>query len=435
MNMKTFVINLKRREDRIKIFNDTNNIQYEIFEAIDGSKINHPFLVENWFDTDKNWIDPLLNTHLTHGEVGCFLSHYYLWIKCLELNEPIIILEDDAILTERFSFDEIKKVFSKGYNFLYLGWLEMDKSKPIDETFVVPSYPYWALAYTLTPEAASILVNKEIRNNIIPVDEYLPRMMKDLRSCAYRNNVVNPYDRSECGTDVHPVDRHSFFIDFKAHALTVGSDDTKCEKLYRSSEKYNFEFINIGKDVVWNGGNMMGPGGGQKINLLREYISNLPDHDVVLFCDGYDVFVANDLEEIVRRYLESKCKVLFAAEKVCWPNESIAQYFPKSHTPYRYLNSGLFIGRVDELKKIICNPIIDIDDDQLYYQKSYLSNQFDIQLDLESYIFQCYDEMVYLQNGQLYNPITNCYTCIYHGNGGENAKKHFEFLYDSYLTK
>jgi GR25 family glycosyltransferase involved in LPS biosynthesis len=30
------------------------------------------------------------------GVIGCFLSHYQLWQKCLELNEPIMIFEDDV---------------------------------------------------------------------------------------------------------------------------------------------------------------------------------------------------------------------------------------------------------------------------------------------------------------------------------------------------
>jgi len=427
--MKTFLINLKRRKDRLKKFNETNQIKYEVFEATDGAEIDYKSLKEKWFDTDKDWIDPLLNTHLTQGEIGCFLSHYRLWIKCLEINEPILILEDDAIISDRFSLTEIEEVFKKGYNLLYLGWKEMEESKPIDEKFVIPSYPYWGLAYAITPEAASILVNKEIRNSIIPVDEYLPRMMKDLRPCAYKDNVVTPYDRSEGGTDIHPTDRYKFFLDFTTHAITVGSDDEKCEKLHHSASKHGFKFTNIGKDVVWNGSDMTGPGGGQKINILREYIKDLPDHDVVLFCDGYDVFVSNELEEIIRRYLEFKCKVLFAAEKNCWPNDSLSSFFPETDTPYRYLNSGLFIGRVDEIKKIISNEIEDCGDDQLYYQLAFLSQAFDIKLDYESYIFQCSDENVMIQKGQLYNPITLCYTCLYHGNGGERDKKHFVDLY------
>ena len=30
------------------------------------------------------------------GVIGCFYSHYGLWKKCLELNEPIMIFEDDV---------------------------------------------------------------------------------------------------------------------------------------------------------------------------------------------------------------------------------------------------------------------------------------------------------------------------------------------------
>ena len=29
---------------------------------------------------------------------GCFLSHYQLWERCLELNEPILIFEHDALI-------------------------------------------------------------------------------------------------------------------------------------------------------------------------------------------------------------------------------------------------------------------------------------------------------------------------------------------------
>jgi GR25 family glycosyltransferase involved in LPS biosynthesis len=34
---------------------------------------------------------------LRPGVIGCFYSHYRLWQKCIELNEPICIFEDDVI--------------------------------------------------------------------------------------------------------------------------------------------------------------------------------------------------------------------------------------------------------------------------------------------------------------------------------------------------
>lgn len=39
--------------------------------------------------------------------IACFLSHYELWKKCVELNEPIIVLEHDAMFTDKVDLDLI----------------------------------------------------------------------------------------------------------------------------------------------------------------------------------------------------------------------------------------------------------------------------------------------------------------------------------------
>lgn len=33
---------------------------------------------------------------LKTSEVACFASHYELWVRCVELDEPIVILEDNV---------------------------------------------------------------------------------------------------------------------------------------------------------------------------------------------------------------------------------------------------------------------------------------------------------------------------------------------------
>ena len=117
--MKTFVINLPDRKDRMQRFNANNPyLEYETFKAVEGYKVGYEKLLSQGFDTDHNWIDPILKTPLTKGEVGCFLSHWHLWNKCIEKNEPIIVLEDDAILTDKFDVEEISKL---KYDFVYLG--------------------------------------------------------------------------------------------------------------------------------------------------------------------------------------------------------------------------------------------------------------------------------------------------------------------------
>ena len=37
-----------------------------------------------------------------------------------------------------------------------------------------------------------------------------------------------------------------------------------------------------------------------------------------------------------------------------------------------------------------------------------------------------------MNQGQLYNPITRCFNCVYHGNGGDSEKQQFESLYKQF---
>ena len=82
--MKTVVINLKDREDRLKLFRSCNpKIDFEVVSAVDGKQVSYLKILELGFDVNHDWIDPLLNTPLTKGEVGCFLSHWRIWEKCI----------------------------------------------------------------------------------------------------------------------------------------------------------------------------------------------------------------------------------------------------------------------------------------------------------------------------------------------------------------
>ena len=446
--MKTVVITLPDSKDRYELFKKTNKnkVYPEVFDqCFVGRDLDYAALKKLRFDTDHNWIDPILKTPLTSGEVGCFLSHYHVWRECIRIDAPILVLEDDGIVGDDFSYDEIRRILNDEYNFLYLGWKEMDEDqdKPtINEKYVVPIYPYWTLAYVVTPEAAKILCNKEIEQNIIPVDEYLPKMMSKLNPLAYKENIIEPQSRSVVGTECHPTDRYSFFIDFDIHPITIGTDESKTTKIISSGIQNGIKFKNIGAGVEWNGGSMKSTGGGQKINLVREYIKDLPDHDVLFFCDGYDTFVVSELDEIIRRYLDFSHSIVFASERICWPNEELASEIIKTNktitpyedTPYKYLNSGLFVGTVKELRSIL-QDVDDASDDQLYYQEAYLSGHYDMALDLECYIFQCSDPVVTVKEEQMFNPITRCFNCVYHGNGGESEKQQFELLYKQFYDK
>lgn len=72
---------------------DKFNWNVEVCWGVDGRHISD----QTWKNegifvrTDKPTMHRL-------GVRGCFLSHWSLWKKCIELNEPIIILEHDAVI-------------------------------------------------------------------------------------------------------------------------------------------------------------------------------------------------------------------------------------------------------------------------------------------------------------------------------------------------
>ena len=437
--MKTVVINLKDREDRLKLFRSCNpKIDFEVVPAVDGKQVSYIKILELGFDVNHDWIDPLLNTPLTKGEVGCFLSHWRIWEKCIARNEKVLVLEDDARLTDDFNFEEIDQL-SDTYDFLYLGWKEMEESLPLSGKLVQPVYPYWTLGYVITPNAAKILVNEVARKNIIPVDEYLPKKMPELKVAGYSENVVNPVSRYELTSDVLGKDRYDYFIDFKTHLCTVSTDPAKGHKLQQSANHHDWYLNNLGNGVNWEGGTMEGQGGGHKINLVKEYIKNLDDSEVIVFLDGYDTFLSDSIDEILYRYKEWNQEIVFSSERICWPDELIAPELKalntNQNTPFQYLNSGMYIGKVGRLKELFAEDIKNDEDDQLHCQKQYLKNPKGIVMDVEQYIWMTSDFDVIYKEGQLYNPTSQCYGCAYHGNGGEKEKEYCETLYSQMYAK
>ena len=416
--MKIRVISLKSRKDRKEKFEEANRqhlegLEWSYSEAINGSNLTLQSLNAGGFDTDKNWRDPLLNRVLTKGEIGCFLSHYKLWEECSEGDEPMLILEDDAVLSEAPDAS-----WAEG-GITYLTHKEMLPGG-VKDNFVC--YPYWTAAYVVSPSAALALTDTDIDQNIIPVDEYLPRMTD--RLCMTSLPKAKQRNRSEVGSDVEPKSHAEYFIDFEVHNLTCHDNDAKAVKLLQTNPKV--------KNILegrWRGGTMVGPGGGQKLNCLKQAIADLPDHDVVVFTDAFDVFYARPVEEVVGRFLEAKTGVLLAAEQYLWPDKSLR--FPPVETPYRYLNSGCLVGRVGELKRILSSPIEDHEDDQLYLQRKYLSGLYKMELDTEHYVFMTHDEGTTIKRGMPFNPKTKCFGCVYHGNGGAEAKAKFERLYSA----
>jgi GR25 family glycosyltransferase involved in LPS biosynthesis len=455
--INAFVINLAKNRSKLdsfarrfnEFFKDRTKIQLQRFDAINGLEISHKQLIEMGYDTYRSWRDPYHNRKFTHGEIGCTLSHFGVWKKCIELNKPVIVFEDDVEFLPNFNLEDVLNILETK-EFVYLSRKDIGKQpRKITDKLAVPSYSYWTCAYALTPSAAKKLCNSFAYNNILPADEYLPLMLgihpsrelndhfdhlPKIEPLAFEPNICKPISGAFNTSDTEIGTGTKYFKDFDLKVVTVATDLNKAKQLLTSAEKNKIQVKTLGANVDWSGGDVKnGPGGGMKVNLLRSELKNYRDDDIVMFVDGYDVII-NELEEdILNRYLSFHCKVLFAAEKVCWPDRNLESQFPQPANGYRYLNSGCFIGVVSELKKIVNDSLNDTDDDQLYFQRKYLSKQFDIKLDHEGYVFQCVsmveDKIGLNKFKQIVNSETRCTGVILHGNGGAKAKAKFDQIY------
>lgn len=142
---------------------ETVGMPYEFFDAIDGTSGD----ITNLPDKEILKLIKLVNKTLTTAEVACFLSHFLLWVKCVEEDQPIVILEHDAVMAQAYLNHNFFNVVA------YLGSIEQANGWPLQ--FPLPPHGQLnenfrfilrAHAYAIDPMVARQLVAKTIKDGI-----------------------------------------------------------------------------------------------------------------------------------------------------------------------------------------------------------------------------------------------------------------------------
>lgn len=165
--MKNFVIILKDNIKSEKFGNISletglkNNWNIQRFNGVDGRNTTVE-MIEKEFNLKINSQHKKCKRLFEKpGVRGCFLSHWLLWNKCVELNEPIGIFEDDVLFLKPPSFLE---------NFQDI--LKLDKLQQ-GKPYAAGIWWEGAHSYILTPVGAKKLINWSYINGILPADMML----------------------------------------------------------------------------------------------------------------------------------------------------------------------------------------------------------------------------------------------------------------------
>lgn len=123
----------------------------------------------------------------------------------------------------------------------------------------------------------------------------------------------------------------------------------------------------------------------------------LKRNDMLVFTDGYDVLYQGGKADIMAGWRRAGSPdILFSAERFCWPDKALAPQFEHvSRGPYKYLNSGTFMGTAGALSAALQDPIFDAKEndksDQLLWTQWFLKhrNTANVKLDVNQDVFAC----------------------------------------------
>jgi hypothetical protein len=177
--------------------------------------------------------------------------------------------------------------------------------------------------------------------------------------------------------------------------------------------------------------------------LLKYLLENasIRAHRKIIVCDSWDIIFLTGADEVVYNAERFGNVIVFNAEKNCFPRADWAPMFNDSPTPYKYLNSGFFIGDPERIIAMLQDmKLEDIPDDtqdpatgkwtchndQEYYAKWYLEHNrayHTALLDTTAILCQSLhdagpNEFAFIPETQrVVSLLTKNQPCVIHGNG------------------
>lgn len=82
----------------------------------------------------------------------------------------------------------------------------------------------------------------------------------------------------------------------------------------------------------------------RKAHAVAEEVARYDPSQLVLFADAFDVLFLDGADAILDTYTRLGRPLVFGAEKGCYPDGALEDEYPEAPTPWRFLNSGAYMG-------------------------------------------------------------------------------------------
>lgn len=404
----------------------------------------HGSIVEKYFM--KKLCRPLTHNDLYTNKKGYnnIFSNSYQYMKYST------IVQNKFLILKNFNIniDTIDKFFTVVKNpyeriishLLYRGYITVNTPKH-DIFIKIKEYIY---SNDIIPQYNFILdENEKINRNItiMKCESLRQDMIKFGFKDFYENVNENKYNYLDLlnSDSIHLINDYYSkdfeFFDYKKIItndnkivfISIADNIQKTEYLAKSASMWNM-CIHIIYIETWRGFI-------DKIIKVREYISSFEDDIIICFIDAYDVLMLSCEKDILQKFYNYNCRILFGTELNCFPISNWEEYtvYYKNKDQinnYSYLNSGGYMGYkkdiYDMLKWKTDSEILLLCEDggdQNYFTKYFFHNEstISIKFDQAQNIFQNVtgvniNDFVF-RNGHLYNIILDTYPCIIHFNG------------------
>jgi len=177
IDIPIWVINLKRdvaRRDFMVEQLERLGLPYELIEAVDGSTLSE----EEMSIVSPELSEQRIYRQLTHGEIGCALSHIRLWERMVREDIPEVLIFEDDVLIGRNMVDILLNREKLPQNWEHINFTAWARVVPFGD-FIFDIYraakflerPFSTTAYLLTKSGAEKLLEKVYPLHI-PIDDY-----------------------------------------------------------------------------------------------------------------------------------------------------------------------------------------------------------------------------------------------------------------------